>query len=139
MVQNTNSPTHFGHLVFCWLGLSVQQYLTLKELISGLFTRFQHVLRQFQQKLQLLLKSGSRNHTASISPCSLGQRISSGPAQIQEEWKQTLPLDEKKCQQTHYKEIMCTDVKVICGHLLQWTTAFMNHLLLFLCILEYNV
>ena len=149
MVQNMNSPTHFGLLMFCWLGLSFQLYLTLKELISGLFTRFQYVLRSFQQNLQLLLKSGSRNqfhhfpqHFNSINFTTFSWsknvlRANSNSKRVEIDfttwWKKVL-VDT-------LQRNMCIDVKMICGHLLQWITDIYESFIIIsmLSILEYNV
>lgn len=70
--------TNVGHLVHCWLGLSFQRSLSIRETLSGFFMGLQDVLRVLEQNLQVPLRPGPRTCTASIPPHSVCQTISQG-------------------------------------------------------------
>lgn len=67
----------------CWLGLSFH-CLSPSKVSLGLFYRVTGVLRGLEQNLQVPLRPGPRNSTASIPPHSIDQRKSQGQLRLKE-------------------------------------------------------
>lgn len=95
-------------------------WVTLSSVSHRLLYRVIGVLGALEQNLQVPLRPGPRNSTASMPPHSIDQRKSQGQLRLKEKWKQTLPLSGKKLQ-SHCKDARVKKAGIIhaifCNHL----------------------